>query len=429
MGSEWKELKLKDFVSLQRGHDLPTSKRGNGTVPIMGSFGITGYHDRAKTIGPGVTIGRSGGSMGVVNYINEDYWPLNTVLYITNFKGNDPFFTYLFLSEIDFTIYNSGSAQPSLNRNIIYGLDLNVPFLEEQTSIAKIIRSLDDKIELNRQMNYTLEEMAQALFKSWFVDFDPVIDNALATGSEIPEPLQQRAQQRQMLGEKRKLLPPEIQQLFSASFTYSEELDKWVPEGWRAGQIKDVAEVVGGGTPSTKVDDYFCENGIAWLSPKDLSGYEWKFISKGAKDITQLGLKNSSARLMPTGTVLFSSRAPIGYVAIAENEITTNQGFKSLVPKNEICSDYLYYFLKLNIENIEAIATGSTFKEVSGNAMKTFEILIPPANILDVYQQKTIDFNSKSLIIQKEVQSLTKLRNTLLPKLVSGEVRVSNSIF
>ena len=104
-----------------------------------------------------------------------------------------------------------------------------------------------------------------------------------------------------------------------------------------------------GGTPSTKVEEYFCEDGIAWLSPKDLSGYEWKFISKGAKDITELGLAKSSAKLMPQGTVLFSSRAPIGYVAIAENEISTNQGFKSLVPKTGMCSEFLYYFLKTNV--------------------------------------------------------------------------------
>ncbi|WP_320113216.1 restriction endonuclease subunit S [Draconibacterium orientale] len=326
--------------------------------------------------------------------------------------------------------YKSGSAQGYTNIPTLKQLPIPVLPLPEQKAIAHILGSLDDKIELNRQMNQTLEQMAQALFKSWFVNFDPVIDNALAAGNIIPEPLQKRAEQRRLLsqskqGDARKPLPEDIQNLFPAEFEFSEELDKWVPMGWRVCTINDVADVIGGGTPSTKVEEYFCEDGIAWLSPKDLSGYEWKFISKGAKDITDLGLAKSSAKLMPKGTVLFSSRAPIGYVAIAENEISTNQGFKSLVPKPGMCSEFLYYFLKTNVENIEAIATGSTFKEVSGNALKSFYILIPPTDILETYKTNTDDYNSKRLINQKEVQSLTKLRDALLPKLVSGEVRLS----
>lgn len=202
------------------------------------------------------------------------------------------------------------------------------------------------------------------------------------------------------------------------------ELDKWVPKGWKVGSNNEIAEVIGGGTPSTKIEEYYCQDGIPWLSPKDLSGYEWKFISKGATDITNLGLQKSSARLMPKGTVLFSSRAPIGYIAIAENEISTNQGFKSLVPKNKMASNYLFYFLKTNLTDIEAIATGSTFKEVSGSAIKNFKILIPFPNVIEHFEVKTQEFDAKQLIIQKEVKSLTSIRNTLLPKLISGEIRI-----
>ncbi|WP_245868089.1 restriction endonuclease subunit S [Labilibaculum filiforme] len=301
---------------------------------------------------------------------------------------------------------------------------LDLPALSEQKRIAHILGSLDNKIELNRQMNQTLEQMAQALFKSWFVDFDPVIDNALAVGNSIPEELQAKAEKRKALGKDRKTLPEEIQKLFPNELEYSKELEKWVPLGWRVGKISDVADVIGGGTPSTKVDEYFSEKGIPWLSPKDLSGYEWKYISRGAKDISPLGLSKSSAKLMPKRSVLFSSRAPIGYVAIAENEVSTNQGFKSLVPNQNINSEYLYCFLKSKVEDIEAIATGSTFKEVSGAAFKNFPILIPDINILKNYQEKTDDWNNKRLTNQKQVESLTKLRDTLLPKLISGEVRV-----
>jgi type I restriction enzyme S subunit len=174
MAGEWKRMTLGDFVTLQRGHDLPEESRRPGHVPILGSFGITGWHDTAKTRGPGVTVGRSGASFGVVSYSANDYWPLNTALYVIDFHGNDERCAYYLLKQFDFKSYNSGSAQPSLNRNFIHPVPVDVPPLPEQRAIAHILGTLDDKIELNRRMTETLETMARTLFKSWFVDFDPV---------------------------------------------------------------------------------------------------------------------------------------------------------------------------------------------------------------------------------------------------------------
>ncbi len=174
MGGEWTRMPLGEFVTLQRGHDLPDERRRPGQAPILGSFGITGWHDEAKACGPGVTVGRSGASFGVVSYSQVDYWPLNTALYVIDFHGNDERFAYYFLQQFDFQGYNSGSAQPSLNRNFVHPVPVDVPPLPEQRAIAHILGTLDDKIELNRRMNETLEAMARALFKSWFVDFDPV---------------------------------------------------------------------------------------------------------------------------------------------------------------------------------------------------------------------------------------------------------------
>ena len=173
-GSPWKRMPLGDFVTLQRGHDLPDAIRRPGNKPVLGSFGVTGWHDEARAAGPGVTVGRSGASFGVVSYSPVDYWPLNTALYVVDFHGNDQRFAYYFLKQVDFRTYNSGSAQPSLNRNFIHPIPVDIPPLPEQHTIAHILGTLDDKIELNRRMNETLEEMARALFKSWFIDFDPV---------------------------------------------------------------------------------------------------------------------------------------------------------------------------------------------------------------------------------------------------------------
>ena len=173
-GSPWKRMPLGDFVTLQRGHDLPDAIRRPGNKPVLGSFGVTGWHDEARAAGPGVTVGRSGASFGVVSYSPVDYWPLNTALYVVDFHGNDQRFAYYFLKQVDFRTYNSGSAQPSLNRNFIHPIPVDIPPLPEQRAIAHILGTLDDKIELSRRTNETLEEMARTLFKSWFVDFDPV---------------------------------------------------------------------------------------------------------------------------------------------------------------------------------------------------------------------------------------------------------------
>ena len=184
----WQSITIEDFVSLQRGHDLTASQQQPGKIPVMGSSGISGFHNVAKAKGPGVTIGRSGvGSFGVVNYSVVDYWPHNTVLYVTDFRGNHERFVYYFFKAFDFNPYNSGSAQSSLNRNYLYTVPIKIPPLDKQKKIAHILGILDDKIELNQQMNRTLEGIACAIFKSWFIDFDPVrakLDGRQPTGMD-----------------------------------------------------------------------------------------------------------------------------------------------------------------------------------------------------------------------------------------------------
>ena len=322
------------------------------------------------------------------------------------------------------------TTRASLNNEILAKLLVKIPPLPEQKAIAHILGKLDDKIELNRQMNLSLEQMAQVLFQSWFVDFDPVLDNAITQGNEIPEALHTKAEKRNLVALEKKLAHtnPKLAAQFPSLFVYNETLAKWIPEGWEVKSVQDVATVVGGGTPSTKVEEYYCESGISWLSPKDLSGYEWRFISKGATDITNLGLQKSSAKLMPAGTVVFSSRAPIGYLAIAENEVSTNQGFKSLVPDKGVPTEYLFQFLKSNVNLIESVATGSTFKEVSGSALKGIDILVPPSDLLITFSDFLASPNSRSLLVQKQNKTLTKLRDTLLPQLISGKLKVPEAL-
>ena len=195
---------------------------------------------------------------------------------------------------------------------------------------------------------------------------------------------------------------------------------------WRVGTIADLGTVVGGGTPSKAKPEYYTDDGIAWITPKDLSIDKSKFIAHGENDISQLGYRNSSATMMPAGTVLFSSRAPIGYIAIASNEVTTNQGFKSVVPRPEIGTPFVYYFLIHNLPLIESKASGSTFKEVSGSVMKSVEAVIPDGDTIakfNAFCRPVFEMQEK---LEQENRKLAAMRDSLLPRLMSGEIDVSD---
>lgn len=261
------------------------------------------------------------------------------------------------------------TVQPTLNIKSLVEMPIPIRDMTEMKKIVLILSLLDEKIEVNRQINDNLEQQAQAYFQELFVDnADPA---------------------------------------------------------WTLGTVSDLGAVVGGSTPSKSKPEYYTEDGIAWITPKDLSINKAKFISHGENDITELGLKNSSASIMPEGTVLFSSRAPIGYIAIASGEVTTNQGFKSVVPKPEMGTAFVYYFLKHNLPVIEGMASGSTFKEVSGSTMKNVPAVIPDTETLTCFNDFCTPIFAQQRILEEQNQSLAALRDSLLPKLMSGEIDMS----
>ena len=264
----------------------------------------------------------------------------------------------------------SGSTVKHTSPLRICDVKIELPPLDEQKKISSILRSIDDKIENNQKINDNLEQQAQSYFQELFVN------------NADPE--------------------------------------------WTTGTISDLGTIVGGSTPSKAKPEYYTESGIAWITPKDLSINKSKFISHGENDITELGLKNSSAAIMPEGTVLFSSRAPIGYIAIAAGEVTTNQGFKSVVPKPEIGTPFVYFFLKHNLQVIEGMASGSTFKEVSGSTMKNIPAVIPDVDTLARFNDFCTSIFAQQRVLEEQSHSLAVLRDNLLSKLMSGEIDVSD---
>lgn len=316
------------------------------------------------------------GTIGLVAIVGKSLDKANLTencVKLASLTGIDRDYLYYFLKssfgQQEIARGTVGAVQAKLPIKNIQDITIPLPDEFTQRKIAAILDSMDEKIETNQKINDNLEQQVQAYFQELFVDnADPA---------------------------------------------------------WTLGTISDLGTVVGGSTPSKSKPEYYTEDGIAWITPKDLSINKAKFISHGENDITELGLKNSSASIMPEGTVLFSSRAPIGYIAIASGEVTTNQGFKSVVPKPEIGTAYVYCFLKHNLPVIEGMASGSTFKEVSGSTMKNVPAVIPDSETLTCFNDFCAPIFAHQRILEEQNQSLAALRDSLLPKLMSGEIDVS----
>lgn len=277
--------------------------------------------------------------------------------------ANDTFFDYSMAT-------SKGTKMPRGDKTAIMKYDVPDFTYEEQEKIAGILDALDRKIQLNAKINKNLEAQAQAYFDELFVvNADP---------------------------------------------------------NWSECTLSDIGSVVAGGTPSKSKPEYYADQGIAWITPKDLSVNKSKFISHGENDISELGFSKSSAAKMPAGTILFSSRAPIGYIAIAQNEVTTNQGFKSVIPNENISTAYMYFLLKNLLPTIEGMASGSTFKEISGTAMKSVPTVMPDADTIQLFNSFCKPVFKEQEILEAENQRLSALRDSLLPKLMSGELDVSN---
>ena len=398
---EWREASLGEVIELKRGYDLPQRNRIPGNAPVVSSAGITDWHSEAKVKGPGVVTGRYG-TLGEIYFIEDDFWPLNTALYVRDFKGNDPKFVSYFLSGLDFFAFSDKAAVPGLNRNHLHEAVVRYPTdIREQRAIAHILGTLDDKIELNRRMNHTLEEMARAIFQDWFVDFGPV---------------------RAKLDGREPYLPPDLWSLFPDRLVDSELGE--IPEGWRVRSVEDVASVVGGSTPSTKVPEYWNGGINCWATPKDLSGLSVPVLLDTERKITESGLGRISSGLLPTGTVLLSSRAPIGYFAINEIPTAVNQGFIAMSPKPPVSNLFLLNWCATAVDDIVSHANGSTFLEVSKSNFRQISLVVPPYPLMESYHHTATNIHRKMVDNEYSSRTLNAQRNALLPKLVSGEVRI-----
>ena len=359
-------VSLSDAITLQRGFDLPTSQRKMGPYPVVASAGVASTHCEAKVRGPGVVIGRSG-SIGGSQYINTDFWPLNTTLWVKSFNGNHPRFIYYLLKSIDFSIFNAGAAVPTLNRNHLTALKVNIPELDQQKKIANILGSLDEKIELNRHMNETLEQLGQALFRHYFVD-NPEAKN------------------------------------------------------WESGRVSDVVRIYSGFAFKSKDFDINGKYGLVTIK----NVQDGSFIKDCTDHLSEPSPDKTPEYVhLKSGDIILSLTGNVGRVCIVVGrDYLLNQRVAKLVSDESQAYTYFLFRSKIMKGRMVGISKGTAQKNLSPIETGKLKIKIPPTNIMSQFEEIAINLLNMIVSNNEQSQTLTGLRDSLLPKLISGDIEL-----
>lgn len=366
---------------------------------------------RNVEVEPGdVLLNITGDSVARVCQVPDDVLPARVNQHVAIIRPNpdllDARFLRFFLASPQMQTHmlamaSAGATRNALTKGMIEGFKIpNLP-MSKQLKISALLGSLEDKIELNRRMNETLEGMARALFKDWFVDFGPT--RAKMEGHEA-------------------YLSPEIWKLFPDALDHEGK-----PNGWQLSEIGKEVDVLGGATPSTKEPSFWEGGEHHWATPKDLSKLASPVLLDTDRKITDAGVKKISSGLLPVGTVLLSSRAPIGYLAIAEVPTAVNQGFIAMICNSRLTNIFVLLWSYENLDLIKGISGGSTFAEISKRVFRPIPVIVPSDVILAAFDEVARPLYDRIVANTKEAESLAKMRDLLLPKLMSGEIRIRDA--
>ena len=370
--SSWKDATLRDLISLQRGYDLPSQDRVEGDFPIMSAAGLAGFHVKSNVQGPGVVIGRSGSGFGNVHFTSSDYWAHNTALFVKDFKGNHSLYVFYLLSSINFSSYNSGGVQPSLNRNFIYPIRVGIPPFFEQKKIAKILSTWDKAITATERLLENSQQRKKGLMQQ------------LLTG--------------------KKRLPG-----FEGE--------------WESKPISQTGKIISGGTPDTNDSDLWGGD-VQWLTPTDITALKTHFIYDTPRKITEKGVKESSATLMPPSSLCVCTRASVGLMAISTTPTTTNQGFKSVIPNNKHDVEFLYYLFSFHRYVFIRYSSGSTFMELSKKDFAKITFDYPPLPEQGAIARVLASASDEIEQLQKRATYLKQEKKALMQQLLTGKRRV-----
>lgn len=392
--------RLGDLINFKRGYDLPESQRLPGAYPVISSAGISGYHNEYKVEGEGVVTGRYG-TLGEMHFINGKYWPHNTALYVTTFKGNNPKYIYYLLSCLGRIRTSDKSAVPGVNRNELH--EMAVPVIEDkaqQKKIAAVLSALDAKIDCNNRINAELEAMAKTLYDYWFVQFDFPFDFASGKPAQNGKPYKSSG----------------------GKMVYNPTLKREIPAGWKDSNILAVAYLLGGGTPTKKKPEYW-HGDIPFFTPTDADGTIFKFST--ADSITEEGLKKSSTKLFAKNTVFITARGSVGKLVLTGTGMGMNQSCYALRAKPGISHTYLFFLAKELIHHLEVKSSGSVFDSIVSNDIEFTRLAIPDSAVVEKYAAVVESAFKRIAANTQENQHLIQLRDWLLPMLMNGQVTVA----
>lgn len=379
---EWKEDFLGNVLEVKYGKDH--KKLADGQYPVYGSGGLMRYVDSKLYDGPSILIPRKG-TLNNIMFVESPFWTVDTMFWsIINTDKVDPKFLFYSICKRDFASMNVGSAVPSMTVNILNDIQISYPKnIEDQRRIASILSSLDRKIELNNKINADLEEMAQAIFKNWFVDFEPFKDGKFVDSE---------------LG--------------------------MVPEGWKVGRADDFYQINIGKTPPRKEHQWFSTNPAdkIWVSIANM-GNSGIFISDSSEYLTKEAVDRHNIIMVPKNTILLSFKLTVGRVAIADKELTTNEAIARFILSDDKYMEYLYLYLKKYDYNSLG-STSSIATAVNSKTIKGMQMLQPSDNVIDAFHIQVNPIFEKIRSLTKENSRLSTLRDTLLPRLMSGELEI-----
>ncbi|GGD28883.1 hypothetical protein GCM10010915_06220 [Microbacterium faecale] len=361
--SEWITAPLGDFITFQRGIDITRRSQTEGTVPVVSSGGVSSYHGTAFRDGPGVVIGRKG-TLGKTFYLPGPYWPHDTTLWVRDFKKSYPRFVYYFMSRFDISWLDTGSANPTLNRNHLHPIVVTWPAPAEQQAIAEVLGALDDKIAANTRLAATADELADTAFRKY-------LDSATRGGTRFEE----------------------------------------------------VADIGGGGTPSTKNSSYWGGE-LNWATPTDVTALDAPYLACTARSITHDGLAACSSPLYPVGTILMTSRATIGAFAVLQVESAVNQGFITVRPTDRTSKWWLFHEMRSRVDEFKSWANGATFPELSRGKFKKLPVRLAARRMMQEFDAYVDSFHARAAAAIAENRTLAATRDALLPHLMSGKIRV-----
>lgn len=384
----WRRVRLGDVMTLKRGHDLPDHCRTEGAVPVVSSSGITGYHGEAKAMAPGVVTGRYG-TLGKVFYLEHDYWPLNTALYVIDFKGNDPNFVAYLLENALRDYQSDKAAVPGIDRNVLHELEISVPDVATQHAIRDVLRAYDDLIENNRRRIALLEESARLLYQEWFV----------------------------------RLRFPGHEHV---------RVIEGIPEGWQRYSLESVCApgdgIQTGPFGSQLHQSDYSDEGVPVVMPKDLIGF--RISTASIARIPESLASDLGRHLMRSGDTVFGRRGEIGrraYIGKRQAGWFCGTGCLRIRPNRALVAPRYLFDTLGSPETAGAIANrakGSTMLNLSATALKSVPVLVAPRNLQELYVEQVDAMREMVDLLDEENQKLRAARDLLLPRLMSGEITV-----